>query len=183
MFNFSNFKKKSESIESWLLGEMSSISTGRATPSILDRISVESYGSRMPINQVAGITIEDARTLRITPWDSTQIKAIEKALITSDLGLSISVDERGVRASFPELSSERRDALVKVVNARLEDAKISLRKEREATWDEIQALEKEKKISEDERFRLKEEMQKIVDEVNKKLETLASKKEAEVLNK
>lgn len=183
MFNFANFKKKTEGIEAWLSSEFGSISTGRATPTVLDRISVEAYGSRMPINQVAGITIEDPRTLRITPWDSSQIKAIEKAIITSDLGLSISVDDRGVRASFPELSSERRDAMVKVVKQRLEDAKISLRKEREATWAEIQTLEKEKKISEDERFRLKDEMQKIVDEANKRLESLADKKESEVLGK
>lgn len=183
MFNFSNFKKRISEIEEWLQTELSGIQTGRATPAILDRLTVEAYGARMAIREVAGITIEDARTLRITPWDLSQNKAIEKAIIQSDLGLSVAVDDRGVRASFPELSAERRDSLVKLAKNRLEDSKVSLRKEREETWQEIQKKEKEKILSEDDKFRLKEEMQKLVEETNKKLEEITSKKESDILGK
>jgi ribosome recycling factor len=183
MFNFSNYKKRIEEINNWLGTELSGIHTGRATPAVLDRLLVEAYGAKVAIREVAGINVEDARTLRISPWDSTQVKAIEKAIITSDLGLSVSVDERGLRASFPDLSSERRDSLVKVVKTRLEDAKITLKKEREENWQEIQKQEKEKKISEDDKFRLKDELQKLTDEANKKLEEKALAKESEILNK
>jgi ribosome recycling factor len=183
MFNFSNFKKRIAEIEEWLQTELAGIQTGRATPAILDRLTVEAYGGRMTIREVAGITIEDARTLRITPWDLSQNRAIEKAIIQSDLGLSVSVDDRGVRAAFPELSAERRESLVKLAKNRLEDSKVSLRKEREETWQEIQKKEKEKTLSEDDKFRLKEEMQKLVDETNKKLDEITSKKESEILGK
>ena len=179
--NFNQYKKRVEEIQEWLKVELASIHTGRATPAVLDRISVEAYGSRMSIKEVAGINIEDARTLRITPWDLSQVKAIEKAITTSDLGLSVSVDDKGLRAFFPELSSERRESLVKVLKARLEDARISLRKEREETWQEIQKQEKDKVIGEDDKFRMKDEMQKITDEANKNLDEVALKKEKEIL--
>ncbi|MEK7120952.1 MAG: ribosome recycling factor [Patescibacteria group bacterium] len=178
---FNQYKKRIEEIEEWLTTELASIHTGRATPAVLDRISVEAYGARVSIKEVAGINIENARTLRITPWDLAQIKSIEKAITTSDLGLSVSVDDKGIRASFPELSSERRDALVKVIKTRLEDARVSLRKEREDAWQSIQKQEKDKVISEDDKFRLKDEMQKITDEANKALEEKIEKKEKEVL--
>ncbi len=179
-YNFASFKSKTKDIEEWLKRELSTLRTGRATPLILDTVQVEAYGSFMPINQLAGITTEDARTLRITPWDVSQSKDIEKAIITSNLGLSVSVDEKGLRIAFPELTSERRLQLIKAAKGKLEEARISLRGEREKVINDIQRLEKEGEMSEDERFRLKNDLQKIIDEVNLGLEALVVKKETEV---
>jgi len=110
----------------------------------------------------------------------SQAKNIEQAIQQSDLGLSVSIDDKGLRVKFPELTSERRAGLVKVAKQKLEDARVSLRSERERVWDDIQKKEKEGGMSEDEKFRLKEQMQKIVDETNKKLEEMTEKKEQEI---
>ncbi len=181
-YSFIAFKNKTKDIEDWFKKELSTLRTGRATPLILDTVAVEVYGSRMSISQLASITTEDPRTLRIAPWDLSQCKEIEKAIITSNLGLSVSVDEKGLRVSFPELTSERRVQLVKAAKAKLEEARISLRAEREKILNDIQAQEKEGSMSEDEKFRSKNELQKIIDEANAGLEVVLSKKEAEITN-
>ena len=113
-YDFSSFKQKTEETKSWLSSEFSTLRTGRATPAILDSVQVESYGAKMPIRQVASITAEDAKTLRVSPWDQSQVKAIEKAITDANLGLSVVVDEKGVRAIFPELTTERREARMKL---------------------------------------------------------------------
>lgn len=179
-YNTAQFKQSLKDIEEWLKKEFSSIRTGRATPAIFDGVKVDAYGSEMPINQVANISIEDARMIRITPWDLSQAKNIEKAILVSDLGLSVVVDDKGLRVSFPELTSDRRAALVKIAKQKLEDAKISMRGEREKAIKDIDAQEKEKKISEDEKFRMKADLQKVLDDSNKNLEDLFSKKEKEI---
>ncbi len=179
-YNFTEFKTKSKSIEEWLRGEMATIRTGRASPAILDGVKVEAYGSMMPVNQVGNISIEDARMIRITPWDTSLSKAIEKALVSSDLGLSIAVDDRGVRVSFPELTTDRRTALVKIAKQKLEDARVSLRSEREKVLKDVEAQEKDGTISEDEKFRVKTELQKMIDDMNTTLDTLFEKKEKEI---
>jgi len=102
------------------------------------KFSVLSYGTKLPINQVAGITVEDAKTIRVTPWDKNQIKEIENALNTADLGVSVVVDDQGLRVIFAELTSERRNSLIKVAKSKLEEAKISLRNARDEVWNEIQ---------------------------------------------
>jgi len=181
-YNFSEFKKGLGEVEAWLTKEYAAIRTGRATPSILDHVKVNSYDSMMPINQVASITTEGPRSLRVVPWDATVNKAIEKAINESDLGLSVTVDEKGVRVTFPELTAERRESLVKLAKQKLEDARISLRKERENVWNDIQEKEKAGEITEDEKFRLKNEMQKLADETNDKLVTLTERKEQEMMN-
>ena len=181
-YNFTAFTAKIKETEEWLKREYQGLRTGRATPAILDIVTVESYGTRMPINQLANVSIEDARTLRISPWDITQAKGIEKAIQDSDLGLSVMTDDKGLRVKFPELTSERRDQLMKVAKAKLEDARVALRSEREKVWGDIQAKEKDGEMSEDEKFRLKEQMQKIVDEANQTLEQLLEKKEQEISN-
>jgi len=179
-YNFAILREKVKDTESWLQKEFGSIRTGRASPNILDTISVESYGSFMPINQVANISTEDARTLRISPWDATLIKEIEKAITKADIGISVSTDEGGLRASFPELTTESRAKLVKVAKDKYEQARIALRTEREAVWNDIQRQEKESLMSEDDKFRAKEDMQKIIDEGNRLLETLFEKKDKEI---
>jgi len=179
-YNFSTFKAKASETENWLKKELSVIRTGRATPIILDAVKVESYGSFMPINQLASIVIEDPRTIRITPWDMTQVKSIEKGITDSGLGLSVNADDKGLRVIFPELTSERRQALTKIVKQKLEDSRISLRKERDETKSEIEKAEKDGKIAEDDKFRALDDLQKIVDETNKKLDELAGRKEKEI---
>ncbi len=179
-FNFTELKKKIEEAEEWLSKELQSVRTGRATPLLLDSVSVEAYGSRMPIRDIAAISIEDARTLRITPWDLSQNKAIEKAVTVANLGVSTSVDEKGIRVHFPELTSERRTVLVKLIKEKLEAARVTLRGERDSVWSTIQKDERDGKMSEDDKFRRKEEMQKIIDDGNKTLEEIANKKEQEV---
>ena len=182
MYNFSKFKESINEIEGWLIKEFSTIRTGMASPALLDGVKVDSYGTMMPINQVANVGVEDAKTLSITPWDTSQVKEIEKAIIDADLGVSVSVGGTNIRASFPDLTSERRELLIKTAKEKLEKARVSLRSERDKVWEEIQTLEKNKEISEDDKFRLKDEMQKIVDEAGKRLEKLFNKKEEEILN-
>lgn len=181
MYNFINFKAKLKNIEDWLKVELGQIRTGRATPAILDGVSVESYGSKMPVNQVATIAIEDPKSLRIIPWDKTQSKPIEKAIVASNLGLSVTVDDKGVRVIFPDLTSDTRNLLLKNAKEKMENAKITVRTERDRVWSDIQTKEKEGGMGEDDKFRLKNEMQKIVDEQNKNFEVLYSKKEKEIM--
>jgi ribosome recycling factor len=179
-YNFQNLKKKIDETADWLQKELQSVRTGRATPMLLDSISVEAYGSRMPIREIGAVSIEDPRTLRVSPWDLTQVKAVEKAITIANLGVSVSVDDKGLRVHFPELTSERRLILSKLTKEKLEAARIALRGERDQVWNDIQKQEKEGKMSEDDKFRAKEDMQKAIDEGNRKLEALAEKKEQEI---
>ncbi|MDD5068217.1 MAG: ribosome recycling factor [Candidatus Pacebacteria bacterium] len=181
-YDFKSFKNKTNDVSAWLQKECAQIRTGRATPNLLDGISVESFGSRVPLSQVGSIGTEDPKTLRVTPWDMTQAKHIEKAITVANLGLSVVLDDKGVRVIFPELSSERRASLVKLAKEKLEEAKKTIRMERDKEWNLIQKKEKEGGMGEDEKFRLKKEMEKIVDEVHKKLDEIISKKEKEILS-
>lgn len=181
-YNFVPFKAKIKEVEEWLKRENLQIRTGRASVSLLDAVHVEAYGSFLPINQVATVGSEDPRTLRISPWDMGQIKDIEKALIKADLGVSVAVDDKGIRVSFPPLTTERRGDFVKVAKEKLEEAKVSIRRLRDEAWADIQAKEKEGGMSEDEKFRFKADMEKLVQEANKSLEALHKKKEEEIMN-
>jgi ribosome recycling factor len=181
-YNFSNFKIGIKKIEEFLGKEYSQLSTGRASVVVMDAVSVESYGSHQPVKNVASISIEDPKTLRISPWDKNQIKAIEKAIVVADLGLSVATDEAGIRVIFPQLTTETRQKLVKVLKEKLEEARITVRRERGTIWDDIQKQEKDGKMNEDEKMRAKDELQKIVDEVNKNLEIIFERKEKEIMN-
>ncbi len=176
-YNFTPFKEETKKIEEWLAKQYALLHTGRATPMVLDAVQLEVYGSKMPIKNVASIAIEDPKTLRVAPWDKTQIKEIEKAINAANLGLSVAVDDAGVRAIFPMLTEENRLKLVKVLKEKLEDARISVRKERENVLNDI----KDSLKSEDEAFSAKEELQTLVDKANESLETLFKKKEEEVV--
>jgi ribosome recycling factor len=175
-YNTSNFKAELKKIEEWLSKEYSQIHTGRATPMILDSIMVESYGARMPIKNVASISLEDPKTLRIAPWDKNQIKDIENAILQANLGLSVASDSNGVRVIFPMLTTENRTKLTKILKEKLEDARINVRKERQIEIDKL------KDLPEDEVKRSKEDIQKFVDESNNNLEAIFTKKEADVMN-
>ena len=180
-YDFSRFKEKLKDAEEWLAREYLGLNTGRATPAVLDGVGVESYGARMSISHVASIVTEDARTLRISPWDKTNVKTIEKAINEANLGLSVSVDDAGIRVFFPALTEERRQSLVKILKERLEEGRIKVRTLREETSKDIETKEKSGGMSEDEKFRHKETMQKMVDEANSGLENLFKKKEKDVM--
>lgn len=171
-----DFDKRAAEIVSWLQQEFTGIRTGQAAPALLDSVKVESYGSKMPINQVASVGIEDARTLRISPWDAGTIKAIEGAIRDADLGVSVSTDSAGLRVSFPELTSERRAQLMKLAGQKLEDARIRVRGARDEIMKELDKQD----LSKDEHFAAKEKIQKSVEATNKKLEDAYKAKETEI---
>lgn len=175
-YNTQNFKTELKHVEEWLSKEYSQVHTGRATPIVLDSIMIESYGAFMPIKNVASVTVEDPKTLRIAPWDKNQIKDIELAISNANLGLSVLSDGDGVRAIFPMLTTETRQKLVKVLKEKLEDARITVRKERGNEIDKLNGL------PEDDEKRAKEDIQKCVDETNSNLEAIFAKKETEVMN-
>jgi len=180
LYDFTKLKNKIKETEDWMKKEYTGIRTGMASPQLLDSIMVESYGQRMPLNQVGSVSIVDAKSLLVSPWDATQVKAIEKAITVANLGVSLKTDEKSVRVFFPDLTSERREMLMKVAKEKLEHGKITLRAIRDEVWGDIQAKEKEGGMSEDERFRFKAEMQKFVDGGNKNLEDIFTKKEKEI---
>lgn len=179
-YSFKNFKDRTEEIKSWLKNEYLGIQTGRATPAILDNVKVESYGSKVSLQQVASVMSEGPRSLRVTPWDNSQIKAIEKAIEEANLGVAASSDDKGVRINFPELTSEKRETLSKLVKNKHEEARVSLRVARDDVWQEIQKQEKEGDMGEDEKFRLKDEMEKITTEANKELDDITARKEKDI---
>lgn len=172
-------KRLDESVE-WLKKEFVSIRTGQANPALLDSVRVDSYGSPVPLNQVGSVGIEDARTLRISPWDAGQIKIIEAALLEADLGVSVSTDSAGLRVIFPELTSERRVQLTKLAKSKLEDARVSVRAARDEIMKFIDQQEKAGEMSEDEKFTKREAVQKLVEHTNKKLDELYTTKEVEM---
>jgi ribosome recycling factor len=180
-YNFSPFKDNLKRVEEWFKKELSSIRTGRATPAVLDSVEVEAYGAKMKLNQVAGISVEDAKTLRVSPYDQSQIKAVEKAIVQADIGLGVAVDDKGVRLMFPELTSERRTSFVKMVKDKLEEARIRLRGARDEVWKDIQNKEKEGSLREDEKFRMKEEMEKVAESSQKNMLVEFERKEKEIL--
>jgi ribosome recycling factor len=181
-YNFSSFNTKIKETYDWYTKELSAIRTGRASTAFLDPVRVDSYGSEMPISAVATIATEDAKTLRISPWDHSQIQAIEKGIIVSNLGVSVVVDGQGLRVIFPELTGERRQQLIKVAKEKLEDAKVAIRRERNEVSEDLNAKKKSGAMGEDEMMRAKTEMEKIVQEASKKLEEMYEKKEKEITN-
>ncbi|MFT5280733.1 MAG: ribosome recycling factor [Flavobacteriaceae bacterium] len=178
---FNEFKKELEKTQEWLSLEYTNVRTGRATPLILDSVMVDVYGAKSPIKNNAAVTIEGPKSLLVSPWDKSITGEIERAIREADLGLSVSAGDGGVRVHFPELTEESRGKLARVLKEKLEDARVSVRKARDEMWEGIQEKEKNGEMTEDERFRAKEEMQKYVDESNKVLEETFKKKEVEVL--
>jgi len=162
-------------------GELVKLHTGRAHPGLVEGLLVDYYGTQTPVKQMASVTVPEARQILISPWDKGSLASIEAAIRESDLGLNPMNDGVGVRITLPALTEERRKELVKVLNAKAEEAKIAIRSVREEVWKEIQEAEKEGLIGEDDKFRGKDDLQKVVDEYNKQLETLREKKEGEIM--
>lgn len=181
-YDFSKFKKGIQGSEEWLKKEFSGIRTGQASPTLLDGVKVDSYGSQVPISQIGSIATEGARTIRITPWDASQAKDVEKALTIANLGVSVVLDDKGIRVNFPELTEERRKEIVKIAKERLEDGKKRVRIARDEVMKDLNGKEKDGGMGKDEVFRLQKEIQKMVDDTNKKLEESYGKKEKEILS-
>jgi ribosome recycling factor len=173
-------KQKLQEAKDWLQKEFTGIRTGQASPALLDSVKVESYGSMMPLNQVGTVGVEDARTLRVSIWDASVVKAAEQAIRDADLGVSLVGDSTGLRVIFPELTSERRQQLLKLAKNKFEDARISVRAVRDDAMKAIEKSEKAGEIGEDEKFTKKEVVQSAVDESNQSLESLFVKKESEL---
>jgi len=180
MYDFKKLKKEIETTTEHFKNELASIRTGRAAPALLDAVRVDSYGTKVPLNQVGSVTIEDARSLRVTPWEMDAVNQIRQAISDANLGVSVSSDGKSVRVTFPELTSDRRAQLIKLTNTKLEEARIALRKHRESVWDDIQKIQKAGDMSEDDKFRSKDEMEKLIKAENDTLEKLAEKKEVEL---
>lgn len=181
-YDFSKFKKQITGAEEWLKKEYSGIRTGQASPTLLDGVKVESYGALVPISQIAGVTTEGPRTIRIVPWDMSQVKEVEKAITVANLGVSVGADDKGLRVNFPELTADRRTEIVRLAKEKLEEAKKQIRMHRDSVMKELQTKEKDGSLGKDDVFRHKNEGQKIVDDANKKLEEAYSKKEKEILS-
>ncbi len=179
-YDFKAFDTKVTAGKEWLAKEYRGLRTGRAAPAILDAVQVEAYGSMMPLKQAASIGVEDARTLRVSVYDPSIMKDVERAIVGANLGVGTVTDASGIRVTFPELTGERRAEFVKLAKAKLEEARTTVRGARDDAWKEIQTKEKEGTLTEDDKFSLKDELQKRVDKANEELEKAFEKKEEEM---
>lgn len=173
-------QKMTKSMES-LSNNLSKIRTGRAHPSILDAITVEYYGQEVPLNQVANIKIEDAKTLQLNVWEKNMINEVEKSIISSDLGLNPAVSGNLIRIPLPPLTEERRKELVKLVKQEGENCKVSVRNIRRDANNKLKQLLKEKSISEDDEKRSEEDIQKLTDSNIKQIDERIIEKEKDLM--
>lgn len=175
-------KQKLDHIFEALRGEVAGIRTGRVTSALVEDLDVDYYGTKTPLKAIAAISTIEPRSLLIQPWDKAAVQAIEKAIQASALGMAPITDRNAIRLSVPALTEERRKELTKVLGKFVEEARIKVRHARDEALREIDRHEKQKEMSEDEKFRQRAEVQKAIDEMNKKIEEAASAKENEIMN-
>ncbi len=175
-----DLKNKLRNIEDLLKKEFSALRINRATPALVENILIDHYGVKTPLKQLASISAPEPRLLIIEPWDKNAINGIEKAIQSLNLGLSPISDKNLIRINIPPLTEERRDSLIKIVWSKLEEAKVKCRTARDETIKETTDLFAAKKITEDEKFKMKEKIQELIDETNKNLENLTRQKEKEI---
>lgn len=164
-----------------LRSNLSTIRTGRASTGLVEHLPIEAYGSTMPLNQLAGVSIPEGRLIVIQPYDASTLKSIEKAIKTSELGLNPTNDGRLIRLAIPALTEDRRRELVKMVRSRVEEGKVNVRNLRREALDDMRQLEQEKLISEDDLRRGQEKIQDLTDRYSKDLDGVGAHKEAEVM--
>ena len=179
--DFKEYSRRMDKALEHLDEEFASVRAGRANAKVLDRITVEYYGSETPLNGVATISTPDARTLIIQPWDTKLLKDIQKAIQTSDLGINPQNDGRVIRLSFPQLTEERRKELTKQVRKYAESGKVAIRNIRREAMDKYKAMQKKSEMTEDEYKECEEEMQKMTDQRCKEIDTLTEAKEKELM--
>ncbi|KPV49590.1 ribosome recycling factor [Kouleothrix aurantiaca] len=172
--------KMKKSVEA-LRQHLTTIRTGRASPALVEHLQVEAWGSAMPLNQLAGITTPDARMIVIQPYDKSTIKAIEKAIQNSELGINPSNDGVVIRLSIPPLTEDRRRALTKQVKSQVEESKVAVRNQRRDALDAVKKLEHDKQISENDQRRGQEKLQELTDKYIREVEQIGAAKEAEVM--
>lgn len=173
-------KQEFDKVIDHLKNDISSLRTGRATPALVEDVSVEAYGTRQPIKALASISVLDAKTLAVEPWDKSVIGAIETGLNKSQLGINPVNDGKIIRLPLPELTQERRADLIKVLHQKLEQARITVRQAREDVRTVIDKAEKEKMISEDEKFKFQDALEKMVKEYNELIKQVGEEKEKEI---
>jgi ribosome recycling factor len=161
--------------------EFAGIRTNRANPSMVEDLPVDYFGAKSPLKQVASISLADPKTLVISPWNKDNLVDIEKAINDSGLNITVNNDGNVIRLILPSLTEERRKELAKILGRKTEEARIRVRKEREIIWDEIQEKEKNGELSEDDKFRMKDQLQILVDEYNQKIQSMSEKKEKEIM--
>jgi ribosome recycling factor len=173
-------KKMGKAIDA-MKRELATIRAGRATPAIVDHIKVDYYGVPTPLNQIATISVPEARLLLIQPWDRQALSSMEKAILKSDLGLNPSNDGNMIRLRIPQLTEERRRELIRVVRKRVEEGRVALRNVRRSALEEIRELERKKDISQDEQKRAQGRLQELTDSFIEEVDKVGSDKEAELL--
>lgn len=178
--NVADFKNDFTKVIDFLKADIASLRTGRATSAMVDMVTVEAYGTRQSLKAVATITVADPKTLAIEPWDKSQLANVEKGIRDAGLNINPVNDGRVIRLMLPELTSERRGELVKVLHQKLEHARITLRKVREEAREMITLEEKDKNISEDEKFRLQEDLEKMVKGFTDEVQKIGEGKEKEI---
>ena len=179
--DFKDFTRKMERTLEHLNEDFDAVRAGRANPKVLDRLTVEYYGSETPLNGVATISTPDARTLVITPWDTKLLKDICKSIQTSDLGINPQNDGRVIRLVFPQLTEERRKDLTKQVKKYAEDAKVAMRNIRRDGMDYVKKLKKNSEITEDDQKKAEKDLQDLLDKYIKKVDEMCAKKEKELM--
>jgi len=175
------FEERMKSAIKHLESEYASVRAGRANPGVLDKVTVDYYGAPTPINQVATVSVTEARTLSIQPWDRTLLKAITKAIQMSDVGINPIDDGISIRLNFPAPTEERRKALAKDVSKMAEEAKVAIRNVRRDAMDKFKAAKKANELTEDDQKKLEEKMQKITDNYIKEVDAVAARKTKEVM--
>ena len=179
--DFKDYAKRMDKALAHLEEEFGAVRAGRANPKVLDRISVEYYGSETPLNGVATISTPDARTLVIQPWDTKLLKDIQKAIQTSDLGINPQNDGRVIRLVFPQLTEDRRKDLVKQVKKYAEEAKVAMRNIRRDGMDYVKKLKKASEITEDDQKKAEKDLQDLLDKYTKKVDDATATKEKELM--
>lgn len=169
-----------KSIEA-LKRDFASLRAGRATPALLDRVTVDYYGAPTPVSQVANISVPEPRMITIQPWDKGMLSDIEKAIMKSDLGLNPNSDGMMIRLSIPQLTKERRAELAKTIHKKAEESKVAVRNIRRDANDALKKLEKDKAITEDENKKAQEDMQKTIDQYVKEIDRVTASKEKEIM--
>lgn len=179
--NLAEHKPKFDKVIDHLKKELSSLRTGRANPAILDTVKVEAYGSAMDMKSVGSIGVPDAQTLVVEPWDTSIIKDIEKGIIAANIGVTPVVDGVRIRIALPKLTEENRKELVKVAGRKVEEAKVALRGVREELRTAVIEAERDGGISEDQRFRAQDELEKLVKGYTEQIDALAKEKEKDIM--
>lgn len=178
---FATAQEKMNKSVNALVNEYGTIRAGRANPAVLDRVLVDYYGTQTPVNQMAAVSVPEPRTILITPWDKSTLREIEKAILTSDLGLNPQNDGSALRLNFPPLTEERRKELVKGVFKYAEEAKVAVRSIRRDAMEKLKDLKKKSEITEDDLKGAEKRMQDLTDKFCKEIDATASKKEKEIM--